>query len=395
MEFDERFEELTYKMSGLWGDLHKRWGEHSLKNLKVCGRIRNLIDEMEALEKRTVEMENADIATKIKFSRKAKKSGKEFWRLVREINTLHEKGDMREDHANLFGDSLKKLKARKFNDARGDLRHFKTLEDLYRELDSVSDGIRDLGKEIDSRINSLSEMLLDMHSIESLDELEMKAGAYEEASIVLKQYDRWREKQVARFKKTPAETLIKACSEGVLFDMGFPKPKDDISFGELGDYLSSSGIDGSPKEILRMADLDVRNLKKIIDDQHMFMRLVNENADWLESAAELERSEFLKFNLGDGARTERILSAITASGDNELLEAMQKMKSLPRDDFEDGRDAVHSIERVRAAKEKYKDVDVGSIESEMAALRNVKDKMDRVSGQYNQNTLEKGVLYKK
>jgi hypothetical protein len=101
-----RADKLLKERKVLEEQVEKLGGGRAETAAYVYGKMRELVSEMKGLDAKSAEMDNADIATRIKFSQKAKKAGKEFWRLIREINGLHEKGELEESTAKKFGSVL-------------------------------------------------------------------------------------------------------------------------------------------------------------------------------------------------------------------------------------------------------------------------------------------------
>ncbi len=356
-------------------------GEKAATTLEIYSRANSLVSEFKELEGKAKEIENSDLATKIKFSRKTKKSAKEFWRMVREINDLHKNGKMDEGDAKRFGAVLEKVKAKKYADAETELGKFKRLELLSQGVARSDSEFRELSKELESRINSLERELSESEASVSMEELEKKSEKYLAAKKILEDYQLWRDRQVSKFKSMQARNLIKAClANEDLFKMGLPRPKDEFSFEELGEFLTDSKIDADTKRVLELADLRTEDLKKHLVDHHMFKRLVNENSEWLESAEALEGTDFLSFDFVNGERNQGIMSAIGASNDKKLESEMKSLLGLSRGDFEDSKAAHRLLEQLKSTPKKQEKQDPAKIRSEISELRKIKSELPAGKG---------------
>jgi hypothetical protein len=233
----------------------------------------------------------------------------------------------------------------------------------------------ELEKELDSRIGFLEKKLGDAELPVKTEELERKADVYGGAARFLETYESWRGRQLSKFKRMHVLRLIKTClASEELFMLGFPRPKDAFSFEELGDFLKSSAIEATSERLLEMAGMKVEELKKFVGDQHQFRRLASENSDWLESVAGLESSGFLSFDFGNDEKKKLLLSAIRASGEAGLSESMEKISSVSRSEFEEGKAAALRLERQKT-KENAPDAD--SVRLEILALGEIKRRLPR------------------
>ncbi|MFH0817087.1 MAG: hypothetical protein V1909_00460, partial [Candidatus Micrarchaeota archaeon] len=261
-DFRARTEKLLFETERLEREARKAGGRGGASAMTIYSELHNLILDMGEIEGKASALDNADIATKIKFSRKAKKVGKSFWRIVREINALHAKGEMEEKDAKQFGKVLELIKSKKMDEAKRELLPFKRLEALARETAKVHVEMEALAGEVDSRISYLEKELSEIVPQEKIEELKKKAKKHGEANSVLKNYEAWRLSQIEKLKRMPAAKLIKACSSNTdLFDLGFPRPKDEFSLSDLGEFLVISKVEGDAETILRLNDLEVEKLK--------------------------------------------------------------------------------------------------------------------------------------
>ncbi len=376
-EFRNRAEKLLADMGLLENEARKAGGSGGAATIRTYSNIRSLISEMKEIENKAVEMEKADIATRIKFSRKAKKTAKAFWRLVREINAMHAKGEMGEEEAKRFGAILEKVKGKKVPEAERDLEPFKRMESLATRMGEVNEKLGNLAEEIDSRLAYLEAQLESARVAENLSELEKQAGRYREIEAVLRRYGEWRKVHIMRLRGMPLSKVIGACSTGELFALGFPRPKDEFSLDELGDFLVSAKVGGSAAEVLGMADLELGKLKAIVGDHHQFLRLVNENSEWLEMVAGLERSDFLAFDFGNGERKGLIAKALSASKETVLEGEMRELYKIGRLEFEGLRHAAGKVDEARKGKK----IDEGAIKSEAVELGGIRGRLQVESGE--------------
>lgn len=351
-------------------------GEGAEATAYIYGKTKEFLFNMKDIDSKSSELDNADIATRIKFSQKAKKFGKEFWRLVREINSLHEKGQLGEAQAKRFGVVLEKLKARKYEEAERELLDFKKLELVSKRLRESEGSFSSLAKDLDSRIGYLEKQLSETEQRADSKELEQKASVYLRVAPILDSYGAWRAGQIAKFKSLPAAKLILACfASDELFTLGFPKPKDAFSLEELGDFLRASKSEATPKRLLEMEGMRQEEIKKSFPDAHQFRRLIGENSDWLASVFGLEHSNFLVFDFGNEERKRLILSAIQTSKEKELASSIQSIASLSRADFENGKAAAAAIARISHDGKKEYNGDFAALHSELSALRDIRKRL--------------------
>ena len=368
-----RAEKLIKERKFLEQEEEKLGGERAINALEIYSKIKDLIFELRYLEGRAPEMDNADIATRFKFSRKGRKAGKGFWHLVGEINGLHQKGELSESDAKQFGVVLEKVKAKKHEEAERELGRFKKLELLWINLEKLDDELWEVEKEIDSRINVLKRSLSDAQEEIPAENLEAKAEKYKEAKRILEEYAAWRERQTAKLKGMPARSLIRSCSASEdLFLLGFPRPKDEFSFDDFGAFLKDAKIDADAKGVLSLADQRVEELKKHLSDHHMYKRLVSENLEWLEAVTSLERTDFLSFDFGNNEKNERIIAAIGVSRESSLEKKMNGLSKIPRADFERSKTANSHLEKLKLSPKKSEPINAEKIAHEISELRKIK-----------------------
>ncbi len=377
-ELKTKVDRLINDKSALEKRIEETGGSKAYKALDICRRIRELIGNMETLDGRTEDVEKGDIATKIKFSRKVKKVGREFWRIVNEINGLYEKKELQESHSKILGKAMEHIKVKKFREAKSVLGELKELETLFSEMARIDDQLNEIEKVIDTKIDSLKDSIYELKEIRSIDDLEKKKKRYDEITSLLNVYSSWREEQISKLKKTPALKLVSvSSSDPGLFELGFPKPKDMLSFDEFEDFLKISGLKEQPEEILEMADMEMKLLKRKVKDQHLFRRLVSENIDWLRSVSELENSEFLVFDMGNEKRKNKIMDAVRASKNSEVEKKVSKVCEVPHEEYEDLERAALSYEKKKKLEGTYTDFNAEKMSVELEKIMGIKTRLDK------------------
>ena len=372
-DFCKRADELFSEAEKLDETATKTGGKGAASTMTIYAEVRGLIADLRELESREREIENSDIATKLKFSRKAKKAGKGFWRIVRKINELHAKGEMEEKDAKQFGKVLELIKVKKLHEAERELFPFKRLEALAKEREKIDSEISALTEEVDSRISYLKNELANIIPKEKIEELEKGRERYRWANEIMKSYEEWRAKQIEKMTRLPVAKLIKVCaSSDDLFGLGFPKPRDMLSFEEFGDFLASSKIDGDAKEVLGQSDLKPEELKSIVVDHHQFKRLSSENSQWLEAVEELKTSDFLSFDFGNEERKRKLLLALELAKEKKLEEKIEALARVGRQEFEEWKAASITLESCVGSK---KNVDEHAINSELRELERIRGEL--------------------
>ncbi len=372
-DFRKRADNLFLEAERLEDAATKMGGKGAASTMTCYAEIRGLIADLRELESREREIENSDIATKLKFSRKAKKAGKGFWRIVREINALHAKGEMEEKDAKQFGKVLELIKVKKLLEAERELFPFKRLEALAKEREKIHSEIDVLTEEIESRISYLRNELTSVIPKEKIEELAKGRERYQWATEIVKGYDEWRVEQVEKLMRLPVAKLIKACaSNDDLFGLGFPKPRDMLSLEEFGDFLVSSKINGDAKEVLGLRDLEPEELRGIVADHHQFRRLASENSRWLEAVAELRSSDFLRFDFGNDERKRKLLLALGLAKEKNLEERVGALAQVGRKEFEEWKAASMTLEGRLSAQ---KNIDERSINSELSELERIRGEL--------------------
>jgi hypothetical protein len=371
VEFRARSEKLLSEKKRI-GERAKRIGKGAEINVSIYAGVMGLIAELGEIEAKAEEVEKADIATKIRFSRKARKAGRGFWRLVREINALHLKGAMAEADAKQFGKSLEAIKGKRLKDAERDLERFRGMGELAKEMGGLEVEINSLCDDIDSRLEALKAELDDAREMANAGELEEKAKGFLAANAALLEYNGWRRRQAEKLVAMPVRRLVRAYSETKeLRALGFPHPKDEFSLDELKDLLDKAQLNSVAKELLHMAEMKTEELKPVVGDHHLFRRLVGENARWLEQVSFLAEGKFLEFDFWDERKKEALQKAAMASKDETAISSLKMLCGISRAQYEEmkGANAMLSVARAKEVRPEQEIVsEINELEALMAAF---------------------------
>ena len=339
-------EALVGERTRIEGTLAAEGGPDPNFLLSVCADISDLMDDLQEVSGKMGEIGYAALDTKIKFSKKVRRKGKEVGRFEQKLVHAYDQKRISLGHLQKMAGIVRLLKSNKLDRAREEAGEFLQLLEKSERLKVIELELAKKKVLVEKAKRSMSAQMLDVEWLEKepAPDLE-KTGRHEEVVRIRESLPKIRADCVQSIRSIASGELLRKIRDEGLEKLGFPAISGE-ELESLSAYLRKTGLESKTcGQLLELSELSTQRLRYLAIDLGKFKQEVMGHKVFLEQAVGLHSSEFLT-DYSQGSPALAHLSAYS----EEARKAVERMAELDRSAEEDEREwgRVQEIGRKKA-----------------------------------------------
>ncbi len=298
----KEIESLMSERKSLDSALSKYSSEDFPTLLSLSDDLADIIADFGELFAKKDKVAHAAFATKIKFSRKVRRKGKDVGKFEKALVSEFDAKKISLEHGRRMADIIKIMRKGDMEKAAHAAEEYYSILELGHKMEDNEFAIEQVQWQLQKEKGRLQNLLSCIESLAQEPQLDVeKIGRHKKRQQLAQELQNARLGQISKIKSLPLPHLLKMAQEENLQQFGFP----EISRADL-DALASSlqklGLSSKAALALaQMCDWNESRLRHEMAEPAAFRHQIVPHRAWLEQIAALENSHFLRVDGKHGA----------------------------------------------------------------------------------------------
>ena len=312
--------------------------------LRLCRKLCDTIDEVSDIVSKKERYAHAGFESKVKFSRKFHRKGKELWNFEMEIAGEYEAKHITLEYGRRMVEVAKLLKSENVGKARREAAEFYSLLEMGGRLEAINEALSKKRLQMGRARRGIEEQLSGLEWLEKEPHPNLeKVERHEQRTSLLEAVQKMRRERISALESMPVVQVLDEMQK--LSGLGFPEISA-ADFESLKSYLRGAGlVSKTAGQLLEIAGWNEDRLKHELPDLQGFRHEIIGKRHFLSELSSLNTPEFLSLS-----KYNRVALAYLAAHYEDAGNAASRLSELEKTAHEDSQEweRRQKIERKKA-----------------------------------------------
>lgn len=293
--------------------------------IKLSEWLLEIMEGIDSIQLRGKRAENAAVITRMKVAKQGIKLSKQVKNFEKKVVEEFSKDHISEEIGKKFGNILNLMKAKGFSTSCEEIKFFRDLVKLDKSYKKYKQDLEYIEENLRKDKNRMSKILEELDELENCKIDSEKVEKYSKILSNLGRIKEFRKDYINSLISDPVLQLLASVKDNSLIEFNFPKIQRDNLESLIEFFSKNSEFNNyNLAKLSELFDYNEKKLSHVYPETSKFKRIVVSKREWFESILNVERTNFLLFDLSN----QRIVNFYSnnSKGAKEIIENLLKEK---------------------------------------------------------------------